>query len=131
MTGKIAVVIMLTCLAMPSHAEEERGVVVLTDNVWANGARSSIEGRAMVCNLKGVDSFLSLRTEPDSAAVEIDKLNEMAIVELTGIVQEKWAQTKAVVLEVAQDGNLLPEANRGALSISGWVHTDYLCNYMY
>ena len=118
-------------LALPAFADDERGVVLLTGNVWADGARSSIEGRAMVCNLAGAASFLSLRTGPDPKAVEIAKLGEMTIIELTGEVQGKWAKAKAVVYEVANDGNLLPEENRGLLTISGWVHSDYLCNYMY
>lgn len=121
----------LCTAALPAYAAEERGVVVLSGNVWADGARSSIEGRAMICGLKGPSSFLSLRTAPDRASVEIAKLGEMVIVELTGEVEDNWAKTKTVIYEVAQDGNLLPEENRGSLSIAGWLHSDYLCNYMY
>lgn len=129
----IGVAAMLACASMATATDvtEERGVVLLTGNVWADGARESIKGRAMVCNLKNADSFLSLRTGPDSTATEIAKLNGMAIVSLTGETQEKWARTEEIVFEVAQDGNLLPEDNRGTLHITGWVHTDYLCNYMY
>ncbi|MDN3711469.1 hypothetical protein QWZ10_05955 [Paracoccus cavernae] len=54
----------LCTTALPAYAAEERGIVVLSGNVWADGARSSIEGRAMICGLKGPSSFLSLRTAP-------------------------------------------------------------------
>lgn len=127
----ICIVAMLVWPTVALAVNEERGVVLLTGNVWADGARGSIEGRAMVCNLRKANSFLSLRTNPDGGATEIAKLNEMTIVALTGETQEGWAKTGQVVFEIAQDGNLLPEDNRGMLNIAGWVHTDYLCNYMY
>lgn len=123
----------LMACAFPAMAgtTEERGMVLLTGNVWADGARKTIEGRAMVCNLRSRDSFLSLRVQPDSRAAEIAKLNEMAITTLTGETRGKWAKVQDIVVEVAQDGEFLPQENRGAMNLAGWVHTDYLCNYLY
>lgn len=122
---------LLVALGAPAMADEQRGIVLLTGNVWADGARQSVAGRAMVCALAGFESFLSLRTGPSADGTEILKLSEMAIVELTGETEGNWARAAEVVVEVAQDGNLLPEASQGSLKIDGWLHTDYLCNYMY
>lgn len=127
----VRVAVVLGILCSGAGAETVRGKVVLDDNVWAQGARDSIAGRAMVCNLKSESSFLSLRTEPQADATEITKLNEMTIVELTGETREKWARISGIVIEVASTGEFLPESSRGELKLDGWVHTDYLCNYMY
>ena len=127
----IRVLALLLALTAPAMAEEERGIVLLTGNVWAEGARQSIAGRAMVCPLPSPESFLSLRTGPNADTTEILKLSDMTIVELTGETEGSWARVAEVVVEVAQDGNLLPEASQGSLKIDGWLHTDYLCNYMY
>lgn len=111
--------------------EEQRGIVLLTGNVWAKGARRSIEGRAMVCNLRDARDYLSLRTQPTSSATEIVKLNPLTILTLTGATRGKWAEVGNIVFEVGPNGQLLPESSQGTAPIRGWVHSDYLCNYLY
>jgi len=110
---------------------ETRGIVALDSGIWANGARASIKGRAMVCNLATPEAYLSLRTAPEADAAEIAKLNALAIVELTGETEEEWARLSEVIIEVSSTGELLPEKSRGTLKLDGWVHTAHLCNYMY
>ncbi len=110
---------------------ESRGIVALDSGIWANGARVSIKGRAMVCNLASPEYYLSLHTAPAADATEISKLNPLAIVELTGETEEEWARLSEVIIEVSSTGELLPEKSRGTLKLDGWVHTAYLCNYMY
>lgn len=119
-------------LAAPISAQEIGGVR-LTGGVWADGARKSIQGRAMVCAMKSADSFLSLRTGPMSSAVEIVKLNPLTIVELTGNVtaDKKWAEVESVVFEIDAKGHELPEKSQAVAPLSGWLHTGYLCNYFY
>lgn len=119
-----------TSIAAGANAETF-GVVTLDGDIWANGARASIEGRAMVCNLASPESYLSLRTAPDANATEITKLNALAIVELTDETEAGWARLNEVIIEVSSTGELLPELSRGTLKLDGWVHTAYLCNYLY
>lgn len=59
----------LMACAFPAMAgtTEERGMVLLTGNVWADGARKTIEGRAMVCNLRSRDSFCPCGCSPTAA----------------------------------------------------------------
>lgn len=124
------IVLFATTIAIGANAET-RGMVTLDGDIWANGARGSIKGRAMVCNLASSESYLSLRTAPDIDAVEIAKLNALAIVELTGETKGRWARLSEVITEVSSAGELLLEKNQGTLKLDGWVHTAYLCNYMY
>jgi len=118
--------------ASPSLSQNIGGVR-LTGGVWADGARESIQGRAMVCAMKTDGSFLSLRTKPKSSAVEIAKLNPLTIVELTGEVStdKKWAKVDSVIFEIDAKGRELPKEFQAVAPMSGWLHTSYLCNYFY
>lgn len=130
MTRTLMIALFAASIATDANAET-RGMVTLDGSVWANGARDSIKGRAMVCNLASPESYLSLHTAPAADALEIAKLNALAIVELTGETEEEWARLSEVIIEVSSTGELLPEKSQGTLKLDGWVHTAYLCNYMY
>lgn len=130
MTRILMIVLFAASIATGAEAET-RGIVALDGGIWANGARDSIKGRAMVFNLASPESYLSLHTAPAVDAAEIAKLNALAIVELTGETEEEWARLSEVIIEISSTGQLLPEKSRGTLKFNGWVRTAYLCNYMY
>ncbi|MEL6722754.1 MAG: hypothetical protein AAFP10_05980 [Pseudomonadota bacterium] len=105
--------------------------VALTGNIWANGQRTSIKGRSIICGLGEKSTYLSLRTMPNGE--ELLKLNNMMILEITGNVSndKMWAEISEVIIELKYNGSLYNKDEQRAFKISGWVHTDYLCNYFY
>lgn len=123
-------------LVGPADAGDIRdiGIVRLTGNVWAEGQRVNIEGRAMVCGLSGDGSSLSVRAAPKIKARVVRKLLPLAIVELTGETDKSrtWAKITGFRREVSpRQGRSLPKTDQKAVQVSGWVHTDYLCTYFY
>jgi hypothetical protein len=84
---------------------------------------------AMVCNVNGRDGFLSVR-QCDSTRCKIERnLKRLAIVTVdTRYRNGNWVYVTDAFREHSEDGDRL--LNSKPLTVSGWAHDGYLCNFM-
>jgi hypothetical protein len=132
MRGRLAALGFALCVSpAPALAEEAvYGEVDLTGLARLSWPLNNFaEQNAMVCNVNGPDGYLAIRAAPDAGAEALRKLNRLAIVVVDVTARDgHWIRVVDAYREVTPDGVARPLK---MLSVQGWAHDDYLCDYIH
>ena len=84
----------------------------------------------MICNVRNSESFLSIRSGPDESYRIKRNLKRLAIVVVdTRYRSGHWVKVVTAYRTVSVNGESL---NRVVdLSVSGWAHDNYLCDFIH
>lgn len=84
---------------------------------------------AMVCNVNGPDGFLSIRSGPGSDFKAVRKLKRLAIVEVDDSERRgRWVRVVNAYRTVSPEGHSVPHK---PLTVQGWAHDGYLCDFIH
>ncbi|MCI4664429.1 MAG: SH3 domain-containing protein [Neomegalonema sp.] len=115
----------------PLAAEERTyGAVTLTGlakKSWAYNPRG--ESATMVCNVSGPDGFLAIRSGPGTDYPVERRLKRLAIVVVdTSRVRGAWVAVTDAYRTHSETGRAL--ASSKPLTVLGWAHSNYLCDFI-
>lgn len=84
---------------------------------------------AMVCNVNGPDGFLSIRACTQPGCPSVRQLKRLAIVFVdTRVRQGHWVYVTGAYRTHSEDGDRLAESK--PLTVRGWAHDGYLCDFL-
>lgn len=85
--------------------------------------------QAMVCNVNGPDGFLSIRSGPGTDYAQNRALKRLATITVdTSDRRGRWVRVLDAYRDVSPEGK--PQ-NYVSLSVTGWAHDGYLCDFIY
>ncbi len=117
--------------AFPVMAEEaDYGEVTLTGLARESWAYNPLgDSSALVCNVNGADGFMTVRAGPGSNFEARRSLNRLATVHIdTSQVQGDWVRVLTAYRVLTSEGVTQPDQ---ILHVSGWAHTDFLCDFIH
>ena len=117
-------------LISPTSAETRTyGLVDLTGLARGSWDLNPLgESNAMVCNVNGPDGFLTIRARPTSSSKANRRLKRLAIVVVnTRERVGKWV--RVVTAHRTHTPNGRPQQFK-SLHVSGWAHSNYLCDFL-
>ena len=128
---RLAATALISMLLISPTAAETRtyGLVDLTGLARASWDLNPLgESNAMVCNVNGPDGFLTIRAHPTSNSKANRHLKRLAIVVVnTRERVGKWVRVVTTHRTHTPNGRPQPHKN---LHVSGWAHSDYLCDFL-
>lgn len=129
---KALIAIALLAGSLMAHAEYgDYGYVSLDGNSLENGAlRPPGLSDVMVCDVNGKDGWLAVRTAPWIADNILRKLERLAILRVDSQQRSgRWIYVREAYRTVDKNGFYIGGVK--TLGVSGWVHTDHLCDFHY
>ncbi len=131
MKNLILAALAAVAIAPSAHAENRTyGQVYLAglarDNAWPLNAPGL--NYVMVCNVNGPDGFLSVRSGAGTEYQQVRAFNRLAILEVdTTNRRGNWVRVVDGSRTHSKDG--FPQEYKH-LSVSGWAHDGYLCDFV-
>lgn len=124
--------LILSLLCVPAMAEYAQYGSVELNGLARSGSWQQGPGiyYSMVCNVNGPDGFLSVRSGPGTNYPIQRNLKRLAIMVVnTEYRQGNWVWVQDAYRTHTQDGDAL--ARPKDLPVSGWAHSDYMCDFIF
>ena len=122
--------ILAPLMAMPAFAETATyGSIDLTGLSRASWHLNPVgESNSMVCNVNGQDGFVTIRSKPSSNSPSARKLKRLAIIVVdTSQRKGNWIRVVSAHRNHSVAGRRQTFKD---LPVQGWVHDDFLCDFL-